>query len=258
MDNENKTPFDEETTSESVEQDTPLTSSVEEAKPSKEPTDSITLSDAPEVKIKKENKFLSFLKSWKGISLIAAIIIIAGISIFFVNKANRERDYEKNLKEFVIESGKASMGAAYICDDLRQVWQQYIFDDKKYFNPTTGQISSWNGSVYCSDFSEAVNRKIRWNEEHTGEFLNEPYRKAQRLYRDMTPAPDKYKEIHVYVKQMFKAMERLHSLSTNPTGNLSSYSRACNEAVEEYTSALSDLSNESDIDFSKIESDEED
>ena len=71
----------------------------------------------------------------------------------------------------------------------------------------------------------------------------------------MTPPPGKYKEIHVYVKQMFKAMERLHELSENPKGNLSSYSSECNDAVNEYTSALSDLTNECDIDFSKSDDD---
>ena len=55
------------------------------------------------------------------------------------------------------------------------------------------------------------------------------------------------------MKQMFKAMERLHELSENPKGNLSSYSSDCNDAVNDYTSALSDLSNECDIDFSNIE-----
>ena len=54
---------------------------------------------------------------------------------------------------------------------------------------------------------------------------------------------------------MFKAMERLYELSENPKGNLSSYSSDCNEAVDEFTSALSDLTNECDIDFSKSDDD---
>ena len=51
---------------------------------------------------------------------------------------------------------------------------------------------------------------------------------------------------------MFKAMDRLHTLSEDPTGNLSTYSSNCNQAVEEYTSSLSDLTNECDIDVSKV------
>ena len=204
---------------------------------------------------KTPNKMASFLKSKLGICIIVAILILGVISVVFIKKYNNEKEYEKNLKEFVIESGKASMASAYICDDLRKVWQEYIFDDKEYFKRSTGTFTSYsyNGDEYCSDFSEAVNRKIRWNNEHLSSELTEPFRSAKRLYKEMTPPPGKYKEIHIYVKQMFKAMERLHELSENPKGNLSSYSSDCNDAVNDYTSALSDLSNECDIDFSNIE-----
>jgi len=56
---------------------------------------------------------------------------------------------------------------------------------------------------------------------------------------------------------MFKAMERLQELSINPTGNLSSYSSNCNQAAEDFTSALSDLTNETDIDLSKYNTEED-
>ena len=205
----------------------------------------------------KLNKIVAFLKSKIGICVMAAILIVGVLAFVFIKKYTNEKNYEKNLKEFVIESGKSSMASAYICDDLRKVWQEYIFDDKEYFNRSTGTFTkySYDGDEYCSDFSEAVNIKIRWNESHLTSELTEPYRTAKRLYKEMTPPPGKYKEIHVYVKQMFKAMERLHELSENPKGNLSSYSSECNDAVNEYTSALSDLTNECDIDFSKSDDD---
>ncbi len=201
----------------------------------------------------KPNRVNAFLKSKVGICVMAAILILGVLAVVFIKKYNNEKDYEKNLKEFFIESNKSSMASAYICDDLRKIWQEYIFDDKEYFKCSTGTFCTLTDSSdddeYCSDFSDAVNRKIRWNEEHLSYELTEPYRKARRLYKDMTPAPDKYKEIHTYVKQMFKAMERLYELSENPKGNLSSYSSDCNEAVDEFTSALSDLTNECDIDL---------
>lgn len=217
-----------------------------------------TRSDAakvPATNSKTPNIITSFLKSKLGICIFVAILILGVVSVVFIRKYNNEKEYEKNLKEFVIESGKASMVSAYICDDLRKVWQEYIFDDKEYFKRSTGTFTSYSydGDEYCSDFSEAVNRKIRWNNEHLSSELTEPYRTAKRLYKEMTPPPGKYKEIHTYVKQMFKAMERLHELSENPKGNLSSYSSDCNDAVNDYTSALSDLSNECDIDFSEID-----
>lgn len=205
------------------------------------------------VEMPKKN-FFKFFKTIPGIITIAAVVACVILAVFFIDKHNKEKAYEKNLKEFIAESGKASMAAAYICEDLRTIWYDYIFEDKEYFDRSTGNFTkSWgSGDTYCSNFSEAVNKKISWNREHLPSSITEPYYKAKRIYKEMTPPPSKYKDLHVYVKQMFKAMERLHSLSEDPTGNLSTYSSNCNQAVEEYTSSLSDLTNESDIDFSKI------
>ena len=203
---------------------------------------------------KPKKDFLKFFKSTLGIITLVAVVVCIVLAIVFINKHNKEKHYEENLREFIVESGKASMASAYICEDLRTIWHDYIFDDKEYFDRTTGSFTtSWgSGSIYCSNFSEAVNKKVTWNKENLPSSISEPYYKAKRLYKEMTPPPGKYKDVHVYVKQMFKAMERLHSLSEDPTGNLSTYSSNCNQAVEEYTSSLSDLTNECDIDFSKV------
>lgn len=208
----------------------------------------------------KTNKFVAFVKSKAGVCILAAILIVGVLTLVFIKKYTNEKNYEKNLKEFVLESGKSIVASAIICDDIRKVWRDYIFDEKEYFNSSTGQFTKYsyyssNNGEHCSDFSEAVDRKISWNKDHLSSDITEPYHTAKRLYKEMTPPPGKYKEIHTYVKQMFKAMERLQELSENPTGNLSSYSTDCNTTANDYTSALSDLSNESDLDFSKIDDD---
>lgn len=206
---------------------------------------------------RKPNKIISFFKSKVGICVLVAILIVGVLTIIFVKKFYNEKNYEKNLKEFVVESSKSAMASAYICDDLRKVWQEYIFDDKEYFIRSSGTFtqSAFEADEYCSNFSEAVNRKIRWNDENLPSKLKEPYRNAKRLYKEMTPPPGKYKEIHAYVKQIFKSMERLEELAENPTGNLTSFSADCNTAGNEFTSALSDLTNECDIDFSNKDND---
>ena len=203
---------------------------------------------------KPKKNFLKFFKSIPGIITIVAVAICIVLTIVLGIKHNKEKHYEENLKEFIVESGKSSMASAYICEDLRTIWHDYIFSDKEYFDQSTGTFTTrWgSGSTYCSDFSEAVNKKISWNKKNLPSSISETYNKAKTLYKEMTPPPGKYKDIHVYVKQMFKAMERLHSLSEDPTGNLSTYSSNCNQAVEEYTSSLSDLTNECNIDFSKV------
>lgn len=209
----------------------------------------------PSLQVEKPKKnILKFFKTIPGIITIAVVIACIVLAIVFINKHNKEKAYEENLKEFIVESGKSSMASAYICEDLRTIWHDYIFEDKEYFDSSTGSFTkSWgSGDTYCSDFSEAVNKKIAWNKKNLPSTITEPYYNAKRLYKEMTPPPSKYKELHVYVKQMFKAMERLHDLSQDPTGNLSTFSSNCNQAVEEYASAMSDLTNECDIDFSKV------
>ncbi len=204
----------------------------------------------------KKNHITTILKSkWLIISFV--VVLISGVLVWYIiSKSLTEKEYQQNLKEFVLESGKASMASAYICEDLRSIWHDYIFENKEYFINSSGTFTrySYDGDEYCSNFSEAVNRKIRWNEKNLPSTIFKSYEKAKRLYKELTPPISKYKDIHAYIKQMFKAMERLHELSLNPTGNLSTYSSECNSAVTEYTSALSDLTNESNIDFSEINS----
>lgn len=217
------------------------------------------LLSAPQVEKPKKN-FLKFFTSISGIVTIAVIVVCVILAVLFINKRNNEKHYEENLKDFMVEAGKSSIASAYICEDLQTVWHDYIFEDKEYFDRSTGTFTDrWgHGDTYCSNFSEAVNKKIAWNENHLPTALTEPYYKAKSLYKEMTPPPGKYKDIHVYVKQIFKAMERIHDLSQNPTGNLSTYSSNCNQALDEYSSALSDLTNECDIDFSKVGEDDDD
>lgn len=253
--NDKPSEIKESTESSDASQTEPKSESVDNTSESNNDTNSDLTEDSSTNPSASSKRLFTFLKSKVGICVMAAIVVVGVLAFVFINKYTNEKNYEKNLKEFVIESSKASMASAYICDDLRKVWQEYIFDDKEYFKRSTGTFTSYSydGDEYCSDFSEAVNRKIRWNEEHLTSEITEPYRTAKRLYKEMTPPPGKYKEIHAYVKQMFKAMERLHELSEDPKGNLTSYSSDCNTAGNEFTSALSDLTNECDIDFSKID-----
>ncbi len=199
---------------------------------------------------------LQFFKSWKGYAALGIIALVATIAIIAISTAHSEQSYKKNLKAFIEESTKSTLASSYICEDLRSIWSGYIFDDRKYFVNSTGSFTSYgyDADEYCPNFSEAVNRKIKWNNTHLPAEITQCYDKAKELYKEMTPAPGKYSDIHVYVKQMYKAMERLHELSQNPTGNLSSFTDSVNEELEKYTSALSDLTTESDIDFDEIES----
>ena len=109
---------------------------------------------------KSTKNIFKFFKTIPGIITIVAVAACIVLVIVFINKHNKEKAYEENLKEFIVESGKASMASAYICEDLRTIWHDYIFEDKEYFDRSTGNFTkSWGaGDTYCSNFSEAVNK----------------------------------------------------------------------------------------------------
>lgn len=206
--------------------------------------------------IEKKRKFRDIIKSKKVIMAIIILFVFIIVGVFFVNKYIQESNYEKNLKVFYWEASKVVIADSYICEDLRKIWSEFIFDDKKYFDEERGTFAknSYLGS-YCSDFSEAINKKLQWNKEKLSSKYGNTYRKAKVTYKEMTPPPSKYKEAHVYVRQMFKAMDQLHDLATNPTGNLKSYSNDANEAIKLFSSASSDLSDEFDFDLTPPDED---
>lgn len=202
-------------------------------------------------------------KSW--IFWLSLVVVIIGCitTILVLEKHNREEAYAKTLKtyktnltKFVEESDKAVYTYAYICEDLRSIWHDFIFDDKEYFNSSTGDFTTIYGSwdEHCYDFSEAVNKKIDWNKKHLPSSLDDPYDKAKRLYKKITPAPEEYKDLHIYVKQMYKSMEKIHDLSLNPRGNYSTYTSDCIDVIDDYMSARSDVETESDIELSRTKS----
>lgn len=184
---------------------------------------------------------------------IAIVVLVVALGVFGSYNQYKIFRYKKNLKEFREQSLISIARSRYICEDLRKVWHGYIFDDEKYFESSSGEFykrSYYGGDYeYCSNFSEAVHKKIEWFEAKLPNDIDQPYYIARTLYKEMTPPPSKYKEAHIYVKQMFKAMERLHELSGSPKGNLSSYVDNCNECMDDFSSAMQDLTIETGIDF---------
>lgn len=185
------------------------------------------------------------------------IITIAAFAVFAIAfggyKSYKASQYEKNRKEFVVQANKATGLYITMCEGIRQVWYDYIFEDKKYYDPEDGTFLNGRTfrankeEIYCSDFSEAIQKRMEWYAEKLTPEMREPFVEARRLYKAMTPPPGKFEETHKYVKQMFKAMDKLKEYAENPTGNYREYASSCNECVEEYTSALKDLEIESDI-----------
>ena len=186
------------------------------------------------------------MKTKLTILVIAIVIIIGGIIGYNSYKASQ---YERTRKEFVIQASKAAGVYITLCNDIREVWYRYIFKNEKYYDPTDGMFMNWSteNTIYCSNFSEAIQKRMEWQEAKITPEMREPFYEARRLYKEMTPPPSKFEGTHRYVKQMYKAMDKLKELAENPTGNLQEYTSNCNLCVEEYTSALKDLEIEADL-----------
>lgn len=185
--------------------------------------------------------------------IIAVTAIILLTFAFFGHKQYQSSKYEKNRKEFVTQANKATGLYITMCEGIRQVWYDYIFENKKYYDPEDGTFlngrtfRAGKEEIYCSNFSEAIQKRMEWYETKITPEMSESFAEAKRLYKEMTPPPSEFEETHRYVKQMFKAMDKLKDYAESPTGNYREYTSGCNECVEEYTSALKDLEIESDM-----------
>ena len=187
----------------------------------------------------------------KLIILVIAIVVIIGGIIGY--KSYKASQYEKTRKEFIEQANKVTGLYITMCEGIREAWYGYIFEDKKYYSNNDGQLKTHRECLlepnvdYCANFSQAIQKRMEWYESKITPEMQEPFYEAKRLYKEMTPPPSKFEETHRYVKQIYKAMDKLKELAENPTGNYREYTSNCNEGVEEYTSALKDLEIETDL-----------
>ncbi len=190
------------------------------------------------------------MKTKLAILAIAIIIIIGG---FIGYNSYKSAQYEKIRKEFVEQANNATGLYIAMCEGIREAWYGYIFEDKKYYSNNDGQLKTSRECMlesdvdYCANFSQAIQKKMEWYESKITPEMQAPFYEAKRLYKEMIPPPSKFEETHRYVKQIYKAMDKLKELAENPTGNLREYTSNCNECAEEYTSALKDLEIEADL-----------
>lgn len=191
------------------------------------------------------------MKKYIILAVAAAVILIAAICGYNSYESSK---YERNRKEFITQASEAMGLYITLCEDIRHVWYNYIFEKKIYFIPATGEFKSASDrfyvdddEVWCQNFSDAIQKRIEWQSKKISPEMREPFTEAKRLYKAMTPPPSEFEETHGYVKQMFKSMDKLKELAENPTGNYREYATNCNQCVEAYTSALKDLEIEAEI-----------
>ena len=122
--------------------------------------------------------------------------------------------YKKNAETFKEHAYKLFLITSNVCSQINTIWQDYIFDDKVYFSPVTGNSSSFGYSsgsideekVYCSSFSEIIIHEQEFLKKKGILTLIEKHKKKMKdAFESMTPPPSRYKKEHETLINMYNA-----------------------------------------------------
>ena len=163
--------------------------------------------------------------------------------------------FPKNSKEFKETSYELFLASSYLTENYVKVWQEYIFDDKKYFDKNSrkfskngygGENAEWE---YCSDFNEALSNRAKFNKNGgLTIYLDSLYNTNKKQLEGLSSVFTKSKEYET-MRSMFQSSEKLYRLAKSPEGNLQTFSSYINNAQSDYQTFLS----QSNIESSSIE-----
>lgn len=155
--------------------------------------------------------------------------------------------YKKNAETFKEHAYKLFLITSNVCSQINTIWQDYIFDDKEYFSPVTGNSSSFGYSsgdideqkVYCTSFSEIIIQEEKFLQKKGIITLIENHQKKMKdAFENMTPPPSKYKKEHETLIKMYNAANSLYHSAINPSGNLQSYTVSISENSNNFIEAI--------------------
>lgn len=182
---------------------------------------------------------------------LSIILIIGGI---FGYKYYNENQYKKHINSFVVEAYKSYILSCVMCEGISTAWQQYIFDDKKYFDTLTGRITHYDiGRVYCSNFSDAIHKLCTYySDKGYINLLNQSYDEAKCNLKSVKNIPKKHIDLQHTIKNLFITLSSLRDYSISPEGNLTSYNSKCNELASDFKAVLNSLEIEASfLDFNE-------
>lgn len=165
------------------------------------------------------------------IGVIVLGVIILGIVGGGIIKNATYMKRAKHCQEDVHVLYKTS---ALLAAQLHDVWSDYIREDKKYIDRSTGKFYKWRYDsrldlYYCSSFSEAISEEQEYYENKgVNDVLDSLYASAKKTITKMTPAPKKYSTIHSSIVDLFHTAEAMYNCASSPEGSLVSYTDMIN------------------------------
>lgn len=158
-------------------------------------------------------------------------------------------------KEFKETSYELFTASSYLTGNYVNIWQDYIFNDKKYFDKKTGKFSKYGHGGedaewdYCVDLNEALSNRVDF-EKNGGitSYLDSLYKTNKKQLESLSSVFMKANEYET-MRSMFQASEKLYMLAKSPEGNLQTFSSNINNALSNYKTSLS----QSNIEGNSIE-----
>lgn len=187
--------------------------------------------------------------------IIIFLVIVAILSFgFFATSWLKNKEYDKNLKMCQENVHVLYYMSSILSEEIHDTWRNYIFDDKKYVDTTTGKFykssSSWNlpsnvdnsNLEYCYNFSEAIAQKVDYyKHKNVNNTLDSLYSVTKTLITEMTPAPSKYEALHREICDFFHTAEAMYNCATSPEGSLQSYTSTINTLSSDYKKQSSNI-----------------
>lgn len=178
------------------------------------------------------------------IAIVTIVLIIIGVFGFSVIKHSV---YENNAKQLQKNIHELYYTSALLSSEIHTTWSDYIFDDKEYMDIATGKFYEYSWELpdeykWCSSFSVAIAEKQGYYDaKGVQDSLNSLYSATKSLLTEMTPAPEKFKDFHSDLSELFHTAEAMYNCAVDPDGNLQSYTNEINTLASAYKKQSSNI-----------------
>lgn len=184
------------------------------------------------------------------VAIALGVVLLATLGL----GASKNSTYMKRAKNCQKDVTMLYYSSSLLSAAIHDVWAEYIRDDKKYFDESTGKFykNRWDLD-YCSNFSEAIAEIQEYYEDKgVNNYIDSLYISVKGLMTKMTSAPKKYSEIHANINSLFHTAEAMYNCASSPEGSLLSYTDAINTLSADYKKQSSQV----DIEIGELSDDE--
>ncbi len=182
------------------------------------------------IKLTKRNKI---------IIIIGIIILLAGglITYKIISNNNLNKNLliyqEKSYELYFLSSGLSGL--------IHSSLNDYIFDDKRYFNGN-----------YCRENSDVVTAvQGYYSEKGIYDKLEKLYKEVKELNKEIKSSCSKSSSTYEIVSELYKSTKLLYDCAKSPSGNYQQYTQSINRGTNDFEIQFSDLEIEVG-DFEKI------